>query len=131
MVHLCLLVSFLFPSFLTGIVAIKVVERSAHYPPHRYKMAQLRYYRAEKDRVDTTVLLLPDTSALMPDEECYREQLAVLKNQLATKISAVEAMKVEQSMPAEVAGGETGQQSSHHGTGEAAASEPTKEQVRH
>uniref|UniRef100_A0A914ZV91 SAP domain-containing protein n=1 Tax=Parascaris univalens TaxID=6257 RepID=A0A914ZV91_PARUN len=95
-----------------------------------YKMAQLRYYRAEKDRVDTTVLLLPETSALMPDEECYREQLAVLKNQLATKISAVEAMKVEQSVPAEVAGGESGQQSSsHHGTGEAAASEPTKEQV--
>ncbi|VDM46214.1 unnamed protein product [Toxocara canis] len=92
-----------------------------------YKMAQLRYYRAEKDRVDTTVLLLPDTSTLMPDEANYREQLAVIKNQLATKIAAVEAMKLESTtQSAEVVA--EGAQQQGGGTGEA-ASEPTKEQV--
>ncbi|VDK47955.1 unnamed protein product [Anisakis simplex] len=63
----------------------------------RYKMAQLRYHRADKERVDTSVLFLPDTSTLMPDDASYREQLAVLKNQLATKIASIEAMKLDVS----------------------------------
>ncbi|MFH4978112.1 hypothetical protein AB6A40_004821 [Gnathostoma spinigerum] len=63
--------------------------------PRWYKLAQLCYYRADKDRLDTTVLFLPDTSGLMPSDADYRNLEAVLKNQLATKISAIEALTVE------------------------------------
>lgn len=78
-----------------------------------YKMAQLRYFRTEKERVDTSVLLLPDTTGLMPSDEEYRQLLAVLKNQLASKISAIEAQTIEPPQ----------------GEGAANAEQPAKEQA--
>ncbi|VDN01647.1 unnamed protein product [Thelazia callipaeda] len=59
-----------------------------------YKMAEIRYYRAEKDRMDTCCLFLPDTSGLMPTNDCYQQLLATLKNQLRRKLAAVDAQKV-------------------------------------
>uniref|UniRef100_A0A7E4VAE0 DBC1 domain-containing protein n=1 Tax=Panagrellus redivivus TaxID=6233 RepID=A0A7E4VAE0_PANRE len=59
-----------------------------------YKMAHLEYYRAERDRVDNVVLLLPDTSSLaslMPSPEVYAATVAKLKEQLAAKISDIDA----------------------------------------
>ncbi|VDK62312.1 unnamed protein product [Onchocerca ochengi] len=60
----------------------------------KYKMAEIRYYRAEKDRMDTCCLFLPDTSGLMPTEDCYQQLLATLKDQLGNKLAAVDAQKL-------------------------------------
>nr|CDQ02382.1 BMA-LST-3, isoform f [Brugia malayi] len=62
--------------------------------PRWYKMAEIRYYRAEKDRMDTCCLFLPDTSGLMPTEDCYQQLLATLKDQLGNKLAAVDAQKL-------------------------------------
>uniref|UniRef100_A0A915PP47 SAP domain-containing protein n=1 Tax=Setaria digitata TaxID=48799 RepID=A0A915PP47_9BILA len=62
--------------------------------PRWYKMAEIRYYRAEKDRVDTCCLFLPDTIGLMPTEDCYQQLLATLKDQLGNKLAAVDAQKL-------------------------------------
>uniref|UniRef100_A0AC34Q518 SAP domain-containing protein n=1 Tax=Panagrolaimus sp. JU765 TaxID=591449 RepID=A0AC34Q518_9BILA len=59
-----------------------------------YKIAQLEYYRAERDRVDTVVLLMPDTSSisgLMPTPEEHAAIIEELKKQLADKIAAIDA----------------------------------------
>ncbi|EFO26987.2 hypothetical protein LOAG_01502 [Loa loa] len=62
--------------------------------PRWYKMAEIRYYRAEKDRMDTCCLFLPDTSGLMPTEDCYQQLLATLKDQLGNKLAALDAQKL-------------------------------------
>uniref|UniRef100_A0A158R6B6 SAP domain-containing protein n=1 Tax=Syphacia muris TaxID=451379 RepID=A0A158R6B6_9BILA len=62
-----------------------------------YKMVQIHYYRAEKDRIDTTVLFIPDTDGLMPTEDQFKQQLTMLGDQLTNKISAVEALALEPS----------------------------------
>ncbi|KAM3721102.1 Cell division cycle and apoptosis regulator protein [Dirofilaria immitis] len=62
--------------------------------PRWYKMAEIRYYRAEKDRMDTCCLYLPDTSGLMPTEDCYQQLLATLKDQLGNKLAAIDAQKL-------------------------------------
>lgn len=57
-------------------------------------MAEIRYYRAEKDRMDTCCLFLPDTSGLMPTEDCYQQLLDTLKDQCGNKLAAVDAQKL-------------------------------------
>uniref|UniRef100_A0A914Z9H8 SAP domain-containing protein n=1 Tax=Panagrolaimus superbus TaxID=310955 RepID=A0A914Z9H8_9BILA len=62
--------------------------------PTWYKIAHLEYYRAERDRVDNVILLMPDTSSmntLMPTPEQYESIITTLKAQLAEKISAIES----------------------------------------
>ncbi|VDK73790.1 unnamed protein product [Litomosoides sigmodontis] len=85
-----------------------------------YKMAEIRYYRAEKDRMDTCCLFLPDTSGLMPTEECYQQLLATLKDQLGNKLAAVDAQKLV--LPSTVAA--TATDSGDAGEGTATTTEP-------
>lgn len=69
-------------------------------------MAELRYYRADKDRTDTCALLFPDTSGLMPSAESYEQLTAQLKEQLASKLASIDAQKLilPSSVAADVAG---------------------------
>lgn len=58
-------------------------------------MTTLHYYRAEKNRVDSVVLMLPDLAAsshsLMPSPEAYAQMEERVKAQLAAKIAAIDA----------------------------------------
>ncbi|VDO30256.1 unnamed protein product [Onchocerca flexuosa] len=83
-------------------------------------MAEIRYYRAEKDRMDTCCLFLPDTSGLMPTEDCYQQLLATLKDQLGNKLAAVDAQKLV--LPSTVAATTT--DSGEAGEGIATTAEP-------
>lgn len=83
-------------------------------------MAEIRYYRAEKDRMDTCCLFLPDTSGLMPTEDCYQQLLATLKDQLGNKLAAVDAQKLV--LPSTVAA--TATDSGDAGEGTANTTEP-------
>uniref|UniRef100_A0A158Q740 SAP domain-containing protein n=1 Tax=Elaeophora elaphi TaxID=1147741 RepID=A0A158Q740_9BILA len=85
-----------------------------------YKMAEIRYYRAEKDRMDTCCLFLPDTSGLMPTEDCYQQLLATLKDQLGNKLAAIDAQKPV--LPSTVAA--TATDSGDAGEGTATTTEP-------
>lgn len=84
-------------------------------------MAEIRYYRAEKDRMDTCCLFLPDTSGLMPTEDCYQQLLAALKDQLGNKLAAVDAQKLV--LPSTVAASAT--EFGDAGEGTAITTEPT------
>jgi len=58
-------------------------------------MITLHYYRAEKNRVDSVVLMLPDLAAsshsLMPSPEAYAQMEERVKAQLAAKVAAIDA----------------------------------------
>ena len=57
-------------------------------------MVQFRYFRVERNRIDTVVLMLPDISAtpgLMPSPESYTLLEEQLKQQLADKLAAIDA----------------------------------------
>ncbi|CAK5071366.1 unnamed protein product [Meloidogyne enterolobii] len=59
-----------------------------------YKIAHLRYLRAERQRIDSVVLMLPDTSAIESfkvDEESYKICEQLLRDQLAVKLAAIDA----------------------------------------
>nr|CAD2172574.1 unnamed protein product [Meloidogyne enterolobii] len=59
-----------------------------------YKIAHLRYLRAERQRIDSVVLMLPDTSAIESfkvDEEIYKMFEQSLRDQLAVKLAAIDA----------------------------------------
>uniref|UniRef100_A0A915NDE0 SAP domain-containing protein n=1 Tax=Meloidogyne javanica TaxID=6303 RepID=A0A915NDE0_MELJA len=59
-----------------------------------YKIAHLRYLRAERQRIDSVVLMLPDTSAIESfkvDEESYKMFEQSLRDQLAVKLAAIDA----------------------------------------
>ncbi|CAG9529877.1 unnamed protein product [Cercopithifilaria johnstoni] len=88
--------------------------------PRWYKMAEIRYYRAEKDRMDTCCLFLPDTNGLMPTEDCYQQLLVTLKDQLGNKLAAVDAQKLV--LPSTVAA--TATDSGDAGEGTATTTEP-------
>lgn len=56
-------------------------------------MLHLRYFRPERSRVDSCVLMLPDTSsvpAFQISEEQYQQAELTLQNQLAAKLSAID-----------------------------------------
>uniref|UniRef100_A0A914I943 SAP domain-containing protein n=1 Tax=Globodera rostochiensis TaxID=31243 RepID=A0A914I943_GLORO len=59
-----------------------------------YKMLHLHYFRPERSRVDSCVLMLPDTSTI-PDfqltVEQYQQAEQKFQEQLATKLSAIDA----------------------------------------
>lgn len=58
-------------------------------------MAQLRYFRAERSRTDTVVVMLPDvsgTAELLPSAEEYKKLVEeVLPAQLQSKLGAIDA----------------------------------------
>lgn len=59
---------------------------------HRYKMVHLRYYRAERNRIDSVVLMMPDlASGLMPTTEEYKNLEERIQKQLADKLAAIDA----------------------------------------
>uniref|UniRef100_A0A915DXN7 SAP domain-containing protein n=1 Tax=Ditylenchus dipsaci TaxID=166011 RepID=A0A915DXN7_9BILA len=64
-----------------------------------YKMVHLHYFRAERNRVDSVVLMLPDTSTLMPSVTAFAEMEQSLKNQLATKLAAIDAETFPLDLP--------------------------------
>jgi hypothetical protein len=60
--------------------------------PRWYKMVHLRYYRAERDRIDSVVLMMPDlTVGLMPTVEEYDNLKQRIQKQLADKLAAIDA----------------------------------------
>lgn len=64
-------------------------------------MAHLRYYRMERNRVDSVTLMLPDLNTmpgLMPSPEEYKAIEDQLKKQLENKLAAIDA---EQYVPPE------------------------------
>lgn len=64
-------------------------------------MVELKYYRPERDRLDTVVLMMPDLNAtpgLMPTPDEYKVIEERLQKQLADKLAAIEA---EQYVPPE------------------------------
>lgn len=55
-------------------------------------MVHLRYYRAERNRIDNVVLMMPDLSTgLMPTAEEYKNLEERIQKQLAEKIAAIDA----------------------------------------
>lgn len=70
-----------------------------HAPLDRYELVQVRYYRAEKDRVDRVHLMWPDTQMLMQDDATWSQLQTVLKAQLEAKIAVVEALSVKDEEP--------------------------------
>lgn len=57
-------------------------------------MVHLRYFRVERQRIDSVVLMLPDTSTITEfkvTEESYRAAEQLLRDQLTAKLSALEA----------------------------------------
>lgn len=58
-------------------------------------MVHIHYYRAERNRIDNVVLLLPDTSSnaslMPPTEEAFKQIEETLKDQLAQKLAAIDA----------------------------------------
>lgn len=57
-------------------------------------MVRIRYFRVERNRMDSVVLLLPDTNAslgLMPNVEKFKEYEVQIKNQLNKKLAAIDA----------------------------------------
>lgn len=54
----------------------------------------MRYLRPERQRIDSVVLMLPDTSAIESfkvTEESYKETEQILRDQLAVKLAAIDA----------------------------------------
>ncbi|CAI4224435.1 unnamed protein product [Auanema sp. JU1783] len=64
--------------------------------PQWYSLVQVRYYRADKDRVDRVHLLWPDTQLLMPPEETWNAQTAALRLQCEQKLTAIEEMSLKE-----------------------------------
>ncbi|KAL7072465.1 hypothetical protein ACQ4LE_008298 [Meloidogyne hapla] len=59
-----------------------------------YKIAHLRYLRTERQRIDSVVLMLPDTSAIESfkvTDESYKIAEQALRDQLAVKLAAIDA----------------------------------------
>lgn len=57
-------------------------------------MVRIRYYRVERNRIDSVVLMLPDPNAclgLMPTVEKFKELEEQIKNQLNNKLTAIDA----------------------------------------
>lgn len=55
-------------------------------------MVHLRYYRAERNRIDSVVLMMPDlASGLMPTTEEYKNLEERIQKQLADKLAAIDA----------------------------------------
>lgn len=57
-------------------------------------MVRIRYYRVERNRIDSVVLMLPDPNAclgLMPTVERFKELEELTKNQLNNKLAAIDA----------------------------------------
>lgn len=65
---------------------------------------QVRYYRADKDRVDRVHLLWPDTQLLMPSEEQWSSVTGTLRAQYERKLAAIEELSLkDDKKPAVVA----------------------------
>ena len=60
---------------------------------------QLRYYRSDKDRVDKVHLLWPDTQLLMPSNESWETTSGLIRQQLETKLAAIDALAIEAPAP--------------------------------
>lgn len=64
-------------------------------------MVHIHYYRAERNRIDNVVLLLPDTSStsslMPPTEEAFKQTEEILKAQLAQKLAAIDAEQLPDS----------------------------------
>ncbi|KAL3110206.1 hypothetical protein niasHT_015809 [Heterodera trifolii] len=61
-----------------------------------YKMLHLHYFRPERSRVDSCVLMLPDTSTITDfqlSDEQYQQTVQKLQDQLASKLSAIDAQE--------------------------------------
>lgn len=63
---------------------------------HRFSMVQIRYYRADKQRIDHVNLLLPDTQSLAMDDIAWGIAESTIGDQLKTKLAIIDAMKVEE-----------------------------------
>ncbi|CAI5449317.1 unnamed protein product [Caenorhabditis angaria] len=59
-------------------------------------LAQIRYYRADKQRVDLVNLLLPDTQCLSPADADWSKVEEAIGAQLKSKIELIDAMRIEE-----------------------------------
>lgn len=63
-------------------------------------MVHLHYYRAERQRVDSVVLMMPDvssTSGLMPTADAFNVVLERIRAQLSSKQAAIDAESFPES----------------------------------
>ncbi|UMM26877.1 hypothetical protein L5515_010402 [Caenorhabditis briggsae] len=61
-----------------------------------FSMVQIRYYRADKQRIDHVNFLLPDTQSLALDDATWSSAEASIGEQLKAKLAEVDALKIEE-----------------------------------
>uniref|UniRef100_A0A1I7U2Q7 DBC1 domain-containing protein n=1 Tax=Caenorhabditis tropicalis TaxID=1561998 RepID=A0A1I7U2Q7_9PELO len=66
-----------------------------------FTMVQIRYYRADKQRIDHVNLLLPDTQSLALDDATWQTAEQEIGEQLKAKLAEIDAMKIEEEPPVE------------------------------
>lgn len=71
-----------------------------------FSMVQIRYYRADKQRIDHVTLLLPDTQSLALDDATWSTAEAAIGGQLAAKLAQIDAMKIEEEPEPELPSGD-------------------------
>lgn len=62
-------------------------------------MVQIRYYRADKQRIDHVNYLLPDTQSLALDDAQWMLAETKIAEQLKAKLANVDALKIEEDEP--------------------------------
>lgn len=64
-----------------------------------FSMVQIRYYRADKQRIDHVNYLLPDTQSLALDDAQWMLAETKIAEQLKAKLANVDALKIEEDEP--------------------------------
>ncbi|EGT48565.1 CBN-LST-3 protein [Caenorhabditis brenneri] len=63
-----------------------------------FTMVTIRYYRADKQRIDHVNFLLPDTQSLAIDDAKWAEAEQKIGEQLKAKLAEIDAMKIEEAV---------------------------------
>ncbi|KAF1756617.1 hypothetical protein GCK72_013070 [Caenorhabditis remanei] len=64
-----------------------------------FSMVTIRYYRADKQRIDHVNFLLPDTQSLALDDAQWTAAEAGIGEQLKAKLAEIDALKIEEEEP--------------------------------